>query len=61
MARQQTTLSKEKVETLASGEKLGDLNEAEDAAFEVARALHITRGPLSDEVFNRYAQAVGKD
>ncbi|KAE8372923.1 hypothetical protein BDV26DRAFT_297421 [Aspergillus bertholletiae] len=61
VARAFTTLAPAQIEILARGEKPNDLDVKEEAAYEVARALHITRGPLSQVIFDRCIKALGKE
>ena len=59
-AKARTTLTHKQIEILHQGEKPTDLAEEEDVAFDIVTALQVTRGPLSDELFDRGVRLLGK-
>ncbi|KAE8410783.1 hypothetical protein BDV36DRAFT_109725 [Aspergillus pseudocaelatus] len=61
MAKSQTTLTEKQIELLHQGEKPTDLTEEEAVAFDVVQASQVTRGPLSNELFDRSVRLLGKD
>ncbi|KAK4506199.1 hypothetical protein PRZ48_004164 [Zasmidium cellare] len=54
-------LSKEQVEVIKQGQKPQDLNENCSLAFDVAKRLCGTPGPLPQEYWDKSVQAFGKD